>query len=146
METSISKILEEKGGEIVFISPNSIITEAVAIMNDHKIGSTVVQEKDQLVGILTQNDIMQRVLGKSLNPDCTLVNDIMTKKLFKLNSGTTIREALAVMTKNEVHHLVITDAHVPVGIVSCSDITRHLISDQETDIEELISYISGGVY
>src|SRR5262249_29447615 len=91
---TVRDILGQKGSTRVHtVSKTATVLEGTYLMNDHKIGSLVVLEDGEVVGMFTERDILRRVVGEQRDPARTLVGEVMTTEVFCCTPQTTIDEA-----------------------------------------------------
>jgi CBS domain-containing protein len=143
MDTKIREILEAKGTEVCTASPTTPILEAVHLMNTHGVGSLVVMERDQPVGMLTERDVLRRVVGQGRPPADTRVRDVMTAPIVAVSPDITVQQALTVVTEARCRHLPVMEGGRMVGLLSSGDINKWMSRDQAKDIQDLIEYING---
>ncbi len=109
---------------IVYIDPESPVSEALAIMRRRYIHSLIVQRsKDNPeYGILTSTDINDKIVAPNLNPSSMKVRDIMSSPILYVKTDHTLQECALIMKQNHFHHLpVIDDKGNIVGMISSSD-------------------------
>jgi CBS domain-containing protein len=139
-------ILAKKGKHILSISPEATVLDAALLMNEHKIGSLLVMSGGTLVGILTERDILERVVANCRNPSQTPVQDAMTTEVVCCQPHTSIDEARGVMKNRRLRHLpVVDEADQLHGLISIGDLNAHMADDQEFTIHILREYIHGRV-
>jgi len=100
------------------------IRKAVERMNNHEIGCLVVLEKGNFAGILTERDVLKRVVAKARNPDKTLVGDVMSKPLTVVSPEASLEEALELMFEKRVKKLIVAKDKELVGLITMTDIAR----------------------
>ena len=100
------------------------VKKAVKVMNDFEIGCLIVVEKGQAIGIITERDVLKRIVVESRNPEETLVRDIMSKPLIVVGPETSLEEAIEVMFKHKIKKLPVIDGGKLVGLVTFIDIAR----------------------
>ena len=143
MEDTIGEILDEKGHIVHSIEPTATIADAVDSMCAHHVGALVVCVDDVPVGIVTERDVMTRVVLKRLDPEGTSVEEAMTKDLVSVKPGTDLRQAMATMTERRCRHLpVVREDHI-VGMISMGDLVRAVSREQSYEIRVLTNYITG---
>jgi CBS domain-containing protein len=98
--------------------------EAVKLMNENRIGCLVVLQYGQVVGIVTERDMLERVLEKCKNPKETKVTEIMTKRVIVGKPSMQLDEAAKLMFENRVKKLPIVDGNHLVGLVTLTDLAR----------------------
>jgi CBS domain-containing protein len=86
---------------VVTVDVGVNVRKAVERMNNHAIGCLVVLEKGNFAGILTERDVLTRVVAKSRNPDKTPVGDVMSKPLIVVDPEASLKEALELIFENE---------------------------------------------
>lgn len=101
--------------------PGATVREASRAMADHNIGSVLVVDEDRLVGIFTERDALRRVLGPGLDPDLTLLAEVMTREPDTIRSSDSVCEAIRRMDEFGYRHLPVVDGERVVGVVSSRD-------------------------
>jgi CBS domain-containing protein len=141
--TTIGKLLEEKGREVLTIPPDATVFRALEKMARHNIGALVVADGGRICGILTERHYAREVALKGRTSPKTLVGDIMTRRVICAVPQQTVEECMAVMTERGVRHLPVFDGENLAGIISIGDLVKSIIQDQQHIIEQLERYISG---
>ncbi|MDH4238423.1 MAG: formate/nitrite family transporter [Phycisphaerae bacterium] len=107
------------------ITPDKTVVEAVEEMKRHSVGSILVGESDdKAVGIVSEADIVRKVLAAGAKPDTVKVGEIMSSPLISVDVKTPIYSIYNTMTEHRIRHLVITDQGQKVGFVSVKDLLR----------------------
>lgn len=107
------------------IAPDKTVVEAVEAMKRHSVGSILVGESDdKAVGIVSEADIIRKVLAEGTKPDTVKVGEIMSSPLISVDVKTPIYSIYNTMTEHRIRHLVITDQGQKVGFVSVKDLLR----------------------
>jgi CBS domain-containing protein len=119
--------------KVLIINPDITIKDAAKIMSQYRVGSIIVVEKDKLVGIITELDIIWKVVANELDPKITLVRDVMSKKVVTIKADQTLEDATEVMVENKIKKLPVIEGNKIVGIITATDI----ISIQPKLIESL---------
>jgi CBS domain-containing protein len=116
------------------ISSDGTIRDASHHMRDLNVGILPVIEGDSLIGVLTDRDIVVRVIAENRDPAQTRVEEIMSREVFTCAEDTDLEEAVQIMEDNQVRRLLVTDSKGRcVGIVSLGDIA--MTSDTELKAE-----------
>ena len=105
------------------IGTNRTLADAARIFAGEVLGLLVVVEQDRMAGVLSERDVV-RSLGEGDDPTETHVFDVMTEDVVTVDVSTSITEAVALMLKDEIRHLVVTEHGAPYGIVSARDLLR----------------------
>ena len=138
----VRDLLARKGTDVVSIAPTATVLEAAQLMNERSVGGVlVVDEAKQLLGIFTERDILRRVVVAGLRPESTTVAEVFTKAIVTCPPETSVDECGAIMTSRRVRHLPVVDANGLHGVVTIGDLLAHRVSDQETTIQHLNSYV-----
>ena len=112
------------------ISPAATLEQAAKQMKAHNVGILPVVDGEELVGVLTDRDIVLRAVSERLRPEMTRVREAMTPKAIFCYEDEDITEASLVMEKNLVHRLIVLDRNERlVGIVSLSDLAAKAKSE-----------------
>jgi CBS domain-containing protein len=113
--------------EVVKIRWNKSVRYAGQILKAVDIGCIiVVDEKDNLAGILTERDIVQKVVAKGLDPDKTMVKDIMSRDVITVDKQKSIEDAVRIMDQKKIKKLPVIDNGKLIGIVTMTDLLREL--------------------
>lgn len=134
------KIKELMVKNVVTVSSNVPVHKAVKLMNEKRIGCLVVVDYGQTTGILTERDILKRVVEQGKNPQKTKISEIMTKHVIVGNPNMELTDAAKLMFENKVKKLPLIDDHQLVGLVTLTDIARVTSVDKKT--VELVEKLS----
>ncbi|AFH42283.1 CBS domain-containing protein [Fervidicoccus fontis] len=108
---------------VVTVDPNTSLDEAVRIMLENNIGSVVVvNEKGVLIGILTEKDLITKVIKGKLDLKDLKVKDIMSAPVVYVEPDTPLYEAVALMQSKKIGHLPVVKNGRVVGIIATGDI------------------------
>jgi CBS domain-containing protein len=125
---------------VITMSADASVYGAVKLLNKNRIGCLVVVYSGEIVGILTERDLLERVLEKCRNPKETRVSEIMSKQVIVGKPDMELSEATRLMFENRVKKLPIIEGNRLVGIVTLTDIARATSMNKETI--ELIKKLS----
>ncbi len=124
-EHSISlnvKVREVMSSPVVTVFPNDTVLEAARKMSEAKVGSAVVMDKNVPVGILTEGDIIKKVVSKDLIPSSVKVSEVMSAPLITVKAENSLIDAAKLMNKYNVKRLGVMYKEELVGIISMTDI------------------------
>jgi CBS domain-containing protein len=99
-------------------APRTLVSKAAKLMAAKNVGAVLVIEDDSLVGILTERDIVFRVVAQGLDAQATPLSDVMTKAPHTVEPDQPFGYALLVMQENGFRHLPVIQDGKPIGIVS----------------------------
>jgi CBS domain-containing protein len=143
---TVRDILAVKGSHVLSIGPDASVLDAALLMNDHKIGSLLVRDAGRLVGIITERDLLRRVVSQRRDPAEMPVREAMTAEVACCRPETSVDEARGVMKNRRIRHLPVLDGDEQLlGLVSIGDLNAYLAHDQEMTIHILHEYIYGRV-
>ena len=101
------------------VDVNVSVRDAARIMKAKKIGSMLVEKDKELVGIVTETDIVRRLVADGKNAESTQVKAIMSSPILTVDIEKSIIDANDLMDKNHVRHLAVTEEGEVIGLVSC---------------------------
>lgn len=144
--TELTQIIAERKSPVITIKPDEKVSAAVKVMAEKNIGAVLVVDKGNLVGILSERDMVRKLLSSGKNPDDTPVSTIMTPHPYCANPDKSIEACIAIMSEHRFRHLPVLDKdNKLLGMVSMGDLVRELIMDQEFKIEQFERYVSSGL-
>jgi CBS domain-containing protein len=132
--------------EVWSLKPQATAREAARFMTQRKIGAVMVVADGKLVGILSERDLMTKVMSQDRDPDQTLLNDIMTRAPITIAPADDPRKALELMREHNIRHLPVTSDGRPVAMVSVRDLYDAVKAELEADLAERDAYIYGSGY
>jgi CBS domain-containing protein len=110
--------------DVVTVGANVNVRRAVRVMNDFEIGCLIVVENGSVVGILTERDVLKRVVDEGRKPEETLVKDVMSKPLITISSEASLENAIELMFKHKIKKLPVVENGKLVGLVTFTDLVR----------------------
>lgn len=143
MKISIRSILNSKGSDVVSVSPETTVYDALREMSDANVGALLVMEGGKLAGIVSERDYARKVILMGRASSDTPVGKIMSSKVICVTPDQTVEECMTMMTAKAVRHLPVIEKKSVVGIVSIGDLVKAIIGEQQFVIEQLEHYIHG---
>ena len=127
--------------DVVTISQSDKVIKAVKIMTKKRIGGLVVLNNRKPVGIVTESDLVRKVLSKNINPGKINVSDILTRRLISIKPNSTFYNATKLMVKNKIRRLpVIRDGEL-IGIVTAVDLVKQCANyTKEANLKDIVNY------
>jgi CBS domain-containing protein len=114
--------------DVVTIDANHKVKYAVEIMNRFSIGCLPVLDDDYLIGLITERDILYRIIAADKDPETTLVKDIMSWPVITVGPDLYLEDAIEIMTKRKIKKLPVAERHNDkfkiIGLVTLTDIVR----------------------
>lgn len=143
MESRLSAILQDKGHTVHTISPDMSFYDCAKKMDQLGIGALLVIKDDKLEGIVSERDIMRKLISCNFEVRKIKVTEIMTKELVIVPPLMTVAEGMRLVTEKRIRHLPVVENGKLIGIVSIGDLTRWAMLAQEYVISSLTRYIHG---
>jgi len=133
---------------IFTISPNDTIKEAVYHLNKHKIGCLIVMENTDIVGIISERDILKILGTTDVNDNIhnVKISEIMTpkEKLVVGNAEDTVEYLMNIMNAKEIRHIPLVDEEGKlVCLTSIRDLIRVILKDSKSKVKYLSDYVQG---
>jgi len=141
-EATIRAVLDHKGGQIWYVTPETSVYEALEIMDREDIGALLVMSGHRLLGIFSERDYSRKVILRGKASKETLVGEIMSGTP-ALDPNRSVEECMRLMTEFRIRHLPVLEAEIVVGVVSIGDLVNWIIHRQEEQIQHLHHYIAG---
>jgi len=110
--------------EVITVEPDTKIRDAVELMNKNEIGCLVVTRKGKPVGIMTERDVLKKIVCQCRNPEQARVSEIMSEPLVVGEVNMDLGETARLMLKRNVKKLPIVDGEKLVGLITLTDIVR----------------------
>lgn len=140
---TVKQLLDEKGRDVVTVSPSMGTEDAVRFLADNKIGAVVVTKGEgRIAGILSERDIVRAVAGKGAAALAQPISKIMTSKVTTCGESHSVNQVMELMTNGRFRHLPVETDGKLIGIISIGDVVRRRIEDVEREAEEIKAYIA----
>ena len=143
--TKVRICLEMKGPRLITISPDDTVRAAIGKLVDNKIGAMPVCDgKGNLMGIISERDLLKECAQRAKNIDKTLIKDIMTSNVVIGILEDDLDYVMDIMTQKGIRHLPIMDGPKLEGMVSIRDVVDIQLEKSKAEARFLNDYISGG--
>ncbi len=137
-------ILKSKGTQVLSIGSDATVLDAAFLMNEHKIGALVVTRAGYVEGIVTERDVLRRVVAERRDPADVRVSQAMTREVLCCGPDTDLAEVAGVMMHHRVRHMPVVDERRRLmGILSLGDLNAHRVDTQAATIQYLEAYLYG---
>jgi len=125
---------------LVIVKPDTTVLEAAKLMKKRKMGNVIVVKNKQPIGILTESDIIKKVVAEGKNPNDINVKEVMTTPVIIIDPFSNLKDAVNTMKKCNIRRLPVIENKELIGVITLTDISRispvlHEISSQWYDIK-----------
>jgi len=110
--------------KVITIDPNATVKEAAKLMNRHEIGCLIAVKKGNASGIITERDLLKKIIEQTKNPEKTKVHEIMSKRLIVGTPQMEIADAVRLMLQKKIKKLPIVEDGKVIGLITLTDIAR----------------------
>jgi len=142
MGTKVSSVLKHKGHDVITVASQQTVSWVVKVLAQNRIGAVpVTNEKGQLIGIISERDIIR---GMSEHADAVLTlpaDRLMTRDVKTCTSEDQLVDIMEVMTLKRIRHLPVIENGALHGIVSIGDVVKQRLEEVQSEAEELRNYI-----
>ncbi len=138
---TVAAIVEGKPRDIVSVEAETSVRDAVALLAEKKIGAMPVIEGEQVVGIISERDVIYCLSSDGAAMLDWPVSRVMTAPAITIESRVPVLVALSQMTKRRIRHLPVVDDGRLIGFVSIGDLVAYRISRIEQEAEAMRAYI-----
>ena len=129
------------GREVYHVRVEQTVREVARYMSERRVGAVAVLEGTRLAGILSERDIMSRVVARGLDPDITRVGEVMTKDLVVAHGNESHEDGARKMKQVGSRHLPVVEGDRLVGMVSLRDLLQVDLTEKDEEIRWLNAYI-----
>ena len=137
----VSEILRVKGDALFTVTPDTALVEAIHAMAEKDIGSLVVMEYGDLVGMVTFREIIQTLHGNAGNVGITLVRSVMDDHPLTCTPNTDVNDIRRMMLEHHARYLPVMDGRALLGVISFYDVARAVLEAQSFENKMLKAYI-----
>jgi len=144
MPASARSILDQKGRNVITISPSVSLGEAARVLEEHKIGAVVVVGMEsRIVGIFTERDVVRAIGTAGKDAFEQPVSAFMTADGSWCRAETGVNELMEMMSSRRFRHVPVEDNGKLSGIISIGDVVKSRIREIEQEAEHIKAYIAG---
>ncbi len=128
-------------GFLFMLQRDAMVTEAVRMMATHNVGIVIVLDGDKLVGVVSERDVVRRVVDRGLDPARTPVADIMTSDIVVADADEDYQSAMRKMDQGNIRHLPVVSGGRLLSMLSIRDLMRVDIQAKGEEIRYLHQYL-----
>ena len=140
---AVLNLLDSKGRDVLTVDPDTSVREALEKMEDISAGTVVVMEGGAVVGMVSERDVIRKVVLQGQKIDKVKVRELMSTDLTTIKPETSLDDCMQLITEKRIRHLPVLCNGSLCGIVSIGDVVKYLIVEKDFKIKNLETYISG---
>lgn len=130
--TTLRDLIQDR--KLYSVDADRTVLDAARYMMEHNIGAVPVLRNGELVGILSERDIMNRVVAVGRTPGTTLTSEVMTANPRAVSADENLEECLFIMREFGFRHLPIVEGKQVKGLVSLRDVLMHQAAEMEREV------------
>ncbi len=120
----VFKVEQWMNKNVITITRDSPASEAAVLMRKHNIGCLIVEDNQHPIGIVTERDLVRKVLAVRRNPDETRINELMSMSIVTVDVGMDIKDVSSTMVKHNIKKVPVVEEGRLKGIVTTTDIVK----------------------
>ncbi|MBI4566517.1 MAG: CBS domain-containing protein [Planctomycetes bacterium] len=141
---TVRMALQRKGGKkVAVLGPDATAEEALHQMTQQHVGALVIHDGKRVAGILSERDILRKLVIQGRPLRDARVREIMTPNVLYVRPDQALDECMALMIDKHIRHLPVMEGSQLLGMLSIRDVVREVIAEQKFIIEQLEQYITG---
>jgi CBS domain-containing protein len=123
--------------DMVTVGPDDLVADAARLMAKNQVGAVLVVEDETLRGILSERDVVSRVIAEGKDPATTKVSEVATNEVVDVEVGTPMRKCVELQLAMGVRHLPVTESGKPVGVLSSRDFLAYVVEGLERVVDQI---------
>jgi CBS domain-containing protein len=139
----VKDIIKRKGSQVIAVSPNASVLDALKLMAEKNIGGVLVMEGEKLEGIFTERDYARKIILKGKTSAEAKISEVMVSSLITVTPDHDTSQCMQLMTDKTIRHLPVIEEGKLVGVISIGDVVKSVIEEQQNVIQHLEQYIAG---
>ena len=139
-------IIKEKARDIISVPQNTIIANALKLMNEKNIGAILVTDGENYVGIWTERDLLRNTISEGFDPKKAVIKDYMSTGLQSAPHTATIYQLKDKFLGKRLRHLLVEKEGKFIGLLSTGDVIRASLAAKTKELEELNAMVSWEYY
>ncbi|MCC7549665.1 MAG: CBS domain-containing protein [Burkholderiales bacterium] len=124
------------------VSPGDTAAQAAVTMTGRQVGAATVVDGDEIVGVITERDVLGKVVAAGRDPATTHVRDIMSSPALCVQLRTSVEDAAEMMRRHHIRHLVVVDENQKlVGMLALRYLLYEMMDDMHRNVGDLVGFI-----
>jgi CBS domain-containing protein len=145
IHSTVGHILQHKGSQIWSVPPTTIVFDAIKTLAERNVGALLVMDGETLVGIFSERDYTRKIILKGRSSMNTHIGEVVSSPVRTVTPEDIVEDCMKLMTEHRIRHLPVTKEGKVVGVISIGDLVNWTISAQKAALEQMQSYLAGGV-
>lgn len=145
MKTAID-LINQKGGQPIYVSPESTIHDALLKMSANNIGAMLVKDHTGIIGIYTERDLLKNSAQESFDPKKAIIKDFMSTNLISVPHDCSIYNMMDIFLGKRLRHLLVEHEGEYVGLLSTGDVVKANLVEKSQELEKLNKIVSFEYY
>ncbi|NOY78578.1 MAG: CBS domain-containing protein [Calditrichaeota bacterium] len=141
--STVRTVLEKKSKELITISPEASLYEAARVMATRSVGALPVVEKETMLGIISERDILRLLARRCEQLKDTKVKDVMTTEVIVATPEDSTDYLMGIVTENKIRHIPVLENGKLIGIISIGDLVKNQLHEAHYEIHYLHDFIAG---
>jgi CBS domain-containing protein len=138
----MAKLLRNSSRPVVSVQENATVEDAVKTMVEHRIGAVIVLRGEEMAGIFSERDVLDKIVLARRDPATTPVFAVMTSPVVTAPGNAEDAEAAETMTEHHIRHLpILNETQRVVGMVSFRHVMEERVADLEHEVNVLEAYL-----
>lgn len=137
----IADVLRGKGTDVATVEPGTTVSQLLSALAEHNVGAMVVLDQDNLVGIVSERDVVRHLHNHGADLLNRPVSELMTRDVATCGTEETVDNLTILMTNRRIRHVPVVVGRRLVGIVSIGDVVKSRMNELEEEQEQLHAYI-----
>jgi signal-transduction protein with cAMP-binding, CBS, and nucleotidyltransferase domain len=139
-------ILSEKGGDIISVTHDTTIHEALEFMIEKKVGAVIVKKENHIIGIWTSRDLMRNTVSENFDPKTSRIEDYMVINIFSAPHTDTAFNLMDKFLGLRINHLLVEKNGEYIGMLSTGDVMKATIQEKTEELDQLNTMVSWEYY
>lgn len=138
---TIGRLIQGRDAAVLTCSTDTLVSDAVAMLADRRIGALPVTQDDALAGMFSERDVIYGLRQHGPAVLSMTVGEVMTAPAVSVEPDTSVLQGLSLMTRRRIRHLPVMADGAMVGFVSIGDLVKHRIDQIQSEAEAMRTYI-----
>ena len=141
----VTEILKNKGTAVFTTAPGESLDATARLLSRKRIGAVLVLDGDEVVGIVSERDIVGALAEHGAAALEMKIETIMTREVVSCAPEDSINDLMALMTNRRIRHLPVLSGGKLKGVVSIGDVVKFRLDEAQTEVDALRDYVRGAV-